>query len=417
MRWLYEECPYGPGIEANYDDETVPGRRIAHYALVPAVYSRDGVETPFVFSLNACVDPTAQRGGYFTRMGQEVYAEGAARGVVGVVGVSNANSTPAVVNKLHWKLVGPMPVRVVVPTPGRSRGFEHRAVDAALLAGTDLDELAATLDPPRDHRWEQVWSAPFLRWRLGRPAGEYALHVSPDLLVVSTREHRAGLPFAVILKVLPRNGASHARRRPAPRGAGRRRRVRPPPGPARRLRRVQRPGPGRRGAPPDAPAPLAAQPHPEVPRRVRPPPGRLRARHVRIPGLGRVLARDGPGGISLVALAELLRACLGLGALAAPVRRSVLRRGGCRASTAGTIPTWPPLGTFGRHLTCQNRRDERDRRPRSRSRSTSSTTRPRRGRPVASPSSPTRSSTRSTSTACRGPSSSSASWSSRIRRS
>jgi hypothetical protein len=213
VRWLYEQCPYGPGIEANYDDEAVPGRRIAHYALVPAVYSRDGVETPFVFSLNACVDPTAQRGGYFTRMGQEVYAEGAARGVVGVVGVSNANSTPAVVNKLHWKLVGPMPVRVVVPTPGRSRGFEHRNVDAALLAGAELDELAATLDPPRDHRWEQVWSAPFLRWRLGRPAGAYALHVSPDLLVVSTREHRAGLPFAVILKILPRNGASE-------RGAG-----------------------------------------------------------------------------------------------------------------------------------------------------------------------------------------------------
>ena len=98
-------------------------RRIAHYALVPAVYSRDGVETPFVFSLNACVDPTAQRGGYFTRMGQEVYAEAAARGVVGVVGVSNANSTPAVVNKLHWKLVGPMPVRVVVRHPRSEPGL------------------------------------------------------------------------------------------------------------------------------------------------------------------------------------------------------------------------------------------------------------------------------------------------------
>jgi hypothetical protein len=208
VTWLYDECPYGPGIEANHDDEAVPGRRIAHYALVPAVYSRDGVETPFVFSLNACVDPTAQRGGYFTRMGREVYARAADQGIVGVVGVSNANSTPAVVDKLHWKLVGPLPVRVAVPVPGRGRGFEHRSVDAALLADGGLDDLAATLDPPRDHRWEQVWTGAFLRWRLGRPAGGYALHVSEDFLVVSTRERRTGLNFAVVLKVLPRNGAS-----------------------------------------------------------------------------------------------------------------------------------------------------------------------------------------------------------------
>ena len=213
VRWLYEDCPFGPGIEANYDDESPgapPNRRIAHYALVPAVYSRDGIETPFVFSLNACVDPTAQRGGYFTRMGEEVYAKAAAQGVVGVVGVSNANSTPAVVNKLHWKLVGPMPVRVCVPVPGRGhgRGFKHHAVDAAFLTGPALDNLAATLDPSVDQRWEQVWSAPFLRWRLGRPAGEYVVHVSDDFFVVSTREHRAGVRFAAILKVLPRNGAS-----------------------------------------------------------------------------------------------------------------------------------------------------------------------------------------------------------------
>jgi hypothetical protein len=218
VRWLYERCPYGPGIEANYDEDLPSGgtRRIAHYALVPARYSRDGVETPFVFSLNACVDPTAQRGGYFTRMGQEVYAKAAGQGIVGVVGVSNANSTPAVVNKLHWKLVGPMPVRMAVPVPGRSRGFDHRPVDAALLAGTELDDLAASLDPSPDHRWEQVWSGPFLRWRLGRPGCDYALHVSPDFLVVSTREQRAGLPFAVVLKVLPRNGASRGRSTPLP---------------------------------------------------------------------------------------------------------------------------------------------------------------------------------------------------------
>jgi len=222
VTWLYEQCPYGPGIEANYDDESaepVPGtgrRRIAHYALVPAVYSRDGVETPFAFSLNACVDPTAQRGGYFTRMGNEVYEKAAAQGIVGVVGVSNANSTPAVVSKLHWKLVGPLPVRVCVPRPGRARGFEHRAVDAAFLRGPDLADLAASIDPSVDHRWEQVWAGSFLRWRLGRPDGEYVVHASADFFVVSTRVHRAGVRFAAVLKILPRGGASRRGTDPLP---------------------------------------------------------------------------------------------------------------------------------------------------------------------------------------------------------
>ena len=206
VRWLYEDCPHGPGIEANVDDES--GRRIAHYTLVPATYAREGVEHPFVFSLNACVAPEAQRGGHFTRMGEEVYAEAARRGIEGVVGVSNANSTPAVVSKLHWKLVGPMPVQVCVPVPGRGRAFTSRAVDAEMLAGDELDRLAATLDPPVGREWEQVWSGPFLRWRLGRPAGGYAVHVSHDLLAVSTRTHAAHLPFAVVLKLLPRNGGS-----------------------------------------------------------------------------------------------------------------------------------------------------------------------------------------------------------------
>ena len=55
----------------------------------------------------------------------------------------------------------------------------------------------------------QSWDAKFLRWRLANPDSTYVLHVGPDALTVSTRDHGPlGIPFAVLCKVFPRPGAT-----------------------------------------------------------------------------------------------------------------------------------------------------------------------------------------------------------------
>ena len=61
--------------------------------------------------------------------------------------------------------------------------------------------------PVRD--WVQSWTPDFLRWRLANPDNAYVLHVGPDALAVSARDHGPlGIPFAVLCKVFPRPGAT-----------------------------------------------------------------------------------------------------------------------------------------------------------------------------------------------------------------
>ena len=89
------------------------------------------------------------------------------------------------------------------------RGVRDIRVDPAFLAGDELLDLAADLDwtPVRD--WVQSWDAEFLRWRLANPDNAYVLHVGPDAIAVSARDHGPlGIPFAVLCKVFPRRGAT-----------------------------------------------------------------------------------------------------------------------------------------------------------------------------------------------------------------
>ena len=61
--------------------------------------------------------------------------------------------------------------------------------------------------PVRD--WVQSWTTEFLRWRLQWPGHVYTLHVSRSALAVSYRAAGpARIPFAVLLKVFPRPGAT-----------------------------------------------------------------------------------------------------------------------------------------------------------------------------------------------------------------
>jgi hypothetical protein len=204
LPWFYGANPRGEAIEENIDEN---GTRVAHYAVLPTVYRTTSGPTPFIFSSNVATDPAVRRGGLFREMAEKVYARAAHTGAPGMVGVGNDASTVVVVERFGWRKLGPMPVRVCVPT-GRARTVESGLVDGALLASTRLADLAADLDWVPVTGWVQAWDAPFLRWRLSRPGAHYVVHVSPDAIAVSTRERApGGIPAAVLLKVFPRPGA------------------------------------------------------------------------------------------------------------------------------------------------------------------------------------------------------------------
>ena len=204
LDWFYGANPRGRAITEEIHAE---GKCIAHYGVLPTTYRTPAGTIPFIFTSNVATDPNARKKGLFREMAERIYPRAAATGAPGMAGPSNAISPVIIVERFWWRSLGPMPVFVCVPT-ALPRGIRDVPIDAAFLAGSELDTLAADLDwvPVRD--WVQSWTPDFLRWRLANPDASYTLHVGPDALAVSTRDHGPlGVPAAVLCKIFPLPGA------------------------------------------------------------------------------------------------------------------------------------------------------------------------------------------------------------------
>jgi hypothetical protein len=201
LQWLYDENPYGPAIQRAVDED---GTRVAHYALVPQRYrGRDGV-VPAAFSLHAVVRSGTQRKGYFQRIGAEIYDEAASAGWQFSTGVCNDKSIGAVTKYMGWKTPGPLPVRLCIPSR-TGRGVRSFRVDQELLASSRFDDLTADLDDFPVDRWTNAYTTEYLRWRLACPSTQFALHVSEDIVAITTTDTRFRVRAAVLLKVFRRS--------------------------------------------------------------------------------------------------------------------------------------------------------------------------------------------------------------------
>ena len=204
LHWLYDLNPLGRGIYDSIDDDE--GVRVAHYGLIPQQYRDADGPQPFVFSLNAVSRSGAQRRGFFSEIGQKIWGRAQEEGTQVVIGVTNGNSTWPV-KKQGWRVLGPMPVKLVVPSPVRPRNVVSHPVTPAFLDSAVFTDLAQGLDASPARHWTNCWTPEYLRWRLATPhVAPYTVHVSPELFAVSTITHTKGVPFAVILKLLPRDG-------------------------------------------------------------------------------------------------------------------------------------------------------------------------------------------------------------------
>ena len=203
LEWLYDENPVGAAIEGHRDAD---GHRAAHFAVVPQVWRSTGRQATFVFSLNAVTRADARGRGRFVELGREIYDRAAEEGYVGVLTVCNANSTPALTEKLHQRFRGALPVKVCLPAPRAGRDWESVPVEPGYLRSSAFEELAGELDGHPASGWTQCWTPETLRWRLARPHADYTLHIGPDAVAVSTRDTVAGLPVALLLKIVPRGG-------------------------------------------------------------------------------------------------------------------------------------------------------------------------------------------------------------------
>jgi len=210
LHWVYQASPEGEVVQVNLDSPE--GRRLAHYAIIPQTYHRQGQMRRLALSLNSAVAGPARGQGVFSRLGEETYRKGLARdGLLAVVGVGNFNSTRGLLGRLRFRLVRPLPVRAGVCLPLPSGRVLSRPVGPGWLAGPEADELLARLDYSPDRLWSQLWTPEKVRWRLGWPGGGYWIHQGRTGLMVTRAEPYRGLRVAVVLKIWPHQGCPQVR--------------------------------------------------------------------------------------------------------------------------------------------------------------------------------------------------------------
>ncbi len=201
LAWLYGANPFGRGI---LGFRRSGDRLDAHYANIPQRYRTPHGEMNMMFSLNAVTRGVAQRQGHFWSIAEEVYERAASEyGAHGVIGVSNDNSTPPVVKKLDFRLLGPLPVKIIPRGPALA-GVTHSLVDAEWLTSGAANVLDG-LDHPVPWGWRNRMTREYLTWRLSSPNTEpFHIHVSPELIAMSVPSHLGPLAAAVVVKLIPR---------------------------------------------------------------------------------------------------------------------------------------------------------------------------------------------------------------------
>mgnify|MGYP006182707291 FL=1 len=198
LEWEYSLSPSGTVIESNEDDDE---GRCGHYAVVPQRWRIDGEACTYALSLNTAVSSRSRGKGVFSRLARTVIERARDLEVTGLIGVSNAESTPGFVKSLGYELFGPLPVVLLPPiSPRRAQAFD---------LGTVV-EMSAWCHEARRHRDSasgplREWDVEELVWRLADPAHDYQVLLSDGLLAVihATTFHR--LRVAVIVKVFVRD--------------------------------------------------------------------------------------------------------------------------------------------------------------------------------------------------------------------
>ncbi|MEJ6740808.1 MAG: GNAT family N-acetyltransferase, partial [Actinomycetota bacterium] len=200
LRWYYDQNPAGPAAVGRVEENE---KRIGNYALIPNRYrSISGEERILGVGVDLAVDPDARGSGAFRRTVEDSYRRGTQQGFDGILGVANANSAPRMVATLGWRALSPLPV-TMVPAIGRVGGFESTAVDDLSIGSID-GLVDSEFSRASNSGFAPVWTPELLKWRLQRPGHSYSIHISDDLVVVSTRTHVSKVPFGVILGVLSR---------------------------------------------------------------------------------------------------------------------------------------------------------------------------------------------------------------------
>jgi GNAT superfamily N-acetyltransferase len=165
LNWQYLGNPDGRVVGFNF--VTKSNEIAAHYSLIPIRANLHGKERTGLLSLNTATSRKFQGRGLFTRLASHAFEVAASLGYSFVVGVGNQNSTHGFVNKLGFKKLSELEVRL---------GF--------FWGGAPENDSQA---------FQRVWNADSLRWRLNCPLSTFSRTCSG--FIVRNQTHSGFLPI------------------------------------------------------------------------------------------------------------------------------------------------------------------------------------------------------------------------------
>lgn len=116
LRWQYLENPEGvAGIGMVAED----GYHLGNYALVPLSLERQAKRIVVGIGIDLAVAEKARGTGTFRRTVEDAYRDGSTEGLDAILGVANASSAPRMAKTLGWRVLPPLPTRILAPG-GRS---------------------------------------------------------------------------------------------------------------------------------------------------------------------------------------------------------------------------------------------------------------------------------------------------------
>lgn len=209
IQWSYRDHPLGRTPVGRKFDDT--GRQVGNYALVPIRLTNGRRSLMLGLGVDLAVSPSARGSGTFRETVYHSYDEAKRLNFDGILGIANAQSAPRMVKAMGWRHLPSMATKLLLPfSLGRGRSFrdarnaldDDQVVDAVRKIGVDTH-----------NGWHQDWDSSLLAWRLEMPGGSYSLHVLPDCVAISTTDRIAGVPVAVLLKILPFRGVERVNSR------------------------------------------------------------------------------------------------------------------------------------------------------------------------------------------------------------
>jgi Acetyltransferase (GNAT) domain len=204
MKWLYERgFGLGSAVVAAYDD----GKKVGQIVLLHQKVNLDGrpvIATQLIdlFILKAYRSPTLVRSLY-----KEVERLFEANHIRVILGLPNPISAPlnARFARLRPFLLLPVRVGVSLGRPCRAR-LQFSAPIKALPRDEAIARLSAFVTPPGENGLH--WDAETLLERISDPTCDYAVHTTPDLLLVSSSRTTRRIKHVLLCGFFARSGVA-----------------------------------------------------------------------------------------------------------------------------------------------------------------------------------------------------------------